>query len=157
MPHLTPSMFQRLAGSRRRGLARLWAWGLLLALLVAPLLGVVHAVVHPQGVPVATSTSAPGAATMAPGSGSVQGQATSIGSEPGKVVHLSWLDRLFSHQAGSGDCRLFDQLCQGHALPSVPSLPVLLLPPVAVFVFLQLGRIVQREALFHARAPPALR
>ena len=151
MPYLIPAPAQRLAGSRRHGLARLWAWGLLLALLVAPLLGVLHMVAHPPAAhPVA-------AGTVAAGGGSAHALSAHAAAEPARIVAYSWLDRLFGHQAGGGDCRLFDQLCQGQALPSVPVLPAVLLPPAAVFVFLLLGRIVQREALFHARAPPTLR
>ncbi|MES2183123.1 MAG: hypothetical protein V4505_01125 [Pseudomonadota bacterium] len=126
---------------------RAWAYALLLALLLAPLLGTLHAVVHPPGthLSVTASTAALATDTAAP----VQATATSKAA--------SWLDRLFGHQAGGSDCRLFDQLCQGHALPSAATALPVLLPAATVFVFFLLGRIVQRDALFHARAPPAHR
>ena len=127
---------------------RAWTYALLLALLLAPLLGTLHAVVHPHGTPLSATSPAGAAAVDA---GAPVHAAAAAKSAP------NWLERLFGHQAGGGDCRLFDQLCQGHALPSAAvSLPVLL-PAATVFVFFLLGRIVQRDALFHARAPPAHR
>jgi hypothetical protein len=131
-----------------------WAWALLLALLVAPLLGTLHAVVHPPGAPpsafapaiTATAAAAASADTVAP-----------VHAVAAKSPTASWFDRLFGHQAGGSDCRLYDQLCQGHALPSAATALPVLLPAATVFVFFLLGLIVQRDALFHARAPPAHR
>lgn len=116
-------------------------WGYLaLVLLLAPLLGQMHGLVHRAG--------------DNPQAAQTQTQA----AEAGVLVHgHGWLDDLFSAHVNDSDCRVFDQLCHNGA-PS--ALPLLVLPMALspfVFHFLQ-GEVLARwAALFEARAPPLAR
>jgi hypothetical protein len=108
--------------------------GLVLAMLLSQSLGQWHAVKHPafagfKGVISAASVPAP--------------------STPS-----SFLDQLFSSHASDKDCRLYDQLGDGHAIPAVAAvaLPVLM-PSLRVVIFA--GQALARwSALFDARGPP---
>ncbi len=67
---------------------------------------------------------------------------------------LGFLEQLFSSHSTSADCRLYDQLSDGHALPAVASmlLPVVL-PSLRVAIF-QGEALARWAALFDARGPP---
>ncbi len=119
------------------------AWGCLaLVLLLAPVLGLMHGVVHRAG-------DHPQAA---------QTQTQAHAAEAGGLVHgHGWMDELFSAHVNDSDCRVFDQLCQSQAPPALPLLvlPVALSP--FVFHFLE-GEVLARwAALFEARGPPLAR
>jgi len=65
-----------------------------------------------------------------------------------------FLKQLFSSHGSSTDCRLYDQLGNGYALPAVALMPLpamLPLLPVAIFAGEALARWA---ALFDARGPP---
>ena len=115
------------------------AWGYLaLALLLAPMLGLMHGLTH----------GALDAHHAAPAQGA---QADDSGHEH------HWLADLFSAHADDSDCRVYDQLCHADAA-SVPTLAVLpLVLPVFVFLFLQGEALARRAALFEARGPPLTR
>ena len=119
------------------------AWGYLaLVLLLAPVLGLLHGVVHTAG-------DHPQAAHK-------QTQAHAV--EAGGLAHgHGWMDELFSAHVNDSDCRVFDQLCHSQA---PPALPLLVLPMVLsplVFHFLE-GEVLARwAALFEARGPPLAR
>lgn len=117
------------------------AWGYLaLVLLLAPVLGLLHGVVHTAG-------DHPQAA-----------QAQAHAAEAGGLAHgHGWMDELFSAHVNDSDCRVFDQLCHSQA---PPALPLLVLPMVLsplVFHFLEGEVLVRWAALFEARGPPLAR
>lgn len=116
-------------------------WGYLaLVLLLAPVLGLLHGVVHRAG--------------DHPQAAHEQTQAT----EAGGLAHgHGWMDELFSAHVNDSDCRVFDQLCHSQA---PPALPLLVLPMVLsplVFHFLEGEVLVRWAALFEARGPPLAR
>lgn len=123
-------------------MARYAAWGFLaLALLLAPLLGLMHGVVH--------------------GGGSLHHQQAHV-HEGESAAHEhadshGWLADVFSLHADDADCRVYDQLCHSDAA-SAP--PAVLLPVVLssfVFRFLEGEVLARRAALFEARGPPLTR
>ena len=115
------------------------AWGYLaLVLLLAPMLGLMHGLVH--GVDGAHPTA----------------QVQQLEAD-GQTHHHGWLDDLFSAHSNASDCRVFDQLSHSDV---VPALPLLALPMVlSSFVFHLLeGEVLARwAALFEARGPPLAR
>ncbi|MEO8023705.1 hypothetical protein [Polaromonas sp.] len=123
------------------------AWGYLaLVLLLAPMLGQMHGLVHGAG----------GDRQLAP--------VHSV--ETGDYVHQSvsehagshgWLADLFSVHADDLDCRLFDQLCHSDVLPAVSSLALPMALSSFVFQFLEGEVLARRAALFEARGPPLTR
>ena len=121
-------------------MARHAAWGFLaLALLLAPLLGLMHGVVHGAGAVLHTHVH---------NGDSVTHQ---------HAVAQGWLADLFSVHADDADCRVYDQLCHSDGM-SVP--PALVLPIVLssfVFHFLEGELLARRAALFEARGPPLTR
>ena len=112
---------------------------LVLVLLLAPLLGLMHGVIHfhDSSPPSATGRSA-----------AVQAQAH---------THKHGLVDLFAGHGEASDCRVYDQLACGDGVPesALPALPLLL----SAFVFLLLAGevLARRAALFQARAPPLAR
>lgn len=123
----------------------LWraAWGYLaLVLLLAPLLGLMHGVVHGAG-------DLPQAAHK-----QTQAQAAEAG---GQAHGHGWVDALFSAHTQASDCRVFDQLCHNGAPPALPLLALPMALSLFVFHFLQ-GEVLARwAALFEARGPPPAR
>lgn len=116
-------------------------WGYLaLVLLLAPVLGLLHGVVHRAG-------DHPQAAHK-----------QTHAAEAGGLAHgHGWMDELFSAHVNDSDCRVFDQLCHSQA---PPALPLLVLPMVLsplVFHFLEGEVLVRWAALFEARGPPLAR
>lgn len=122
------------------GLRRMAGWVascyLALALLLAPLLGLMHGVVHGAGeyrqAAQVQTTGAPGQA---------QG----------------WLADLFAAHAGASDCRVFDQLSHSDVVPALLLLALPMVPSAYSFLFLE-GEVLARwAALFEARGPPLAR
>ena len=111
---------------------RLWVLGLAVALLLSQSLGQLHAVKH--GVLTGTNHVA-------------------------RVIaahdHVDFFDQLFSSHSSNNDCRLFDQLSAGDAMPAVAaaSMPVVL-PSLVVAIF-QGAALARWAALFDARGPPS--
>lgn len=121
----------------------MFSW-LLLALLVAPWLGSVHAVIHARTPTAAVAVAAvPGMAA-----GPVAGHAVAVGSGA--------LRRLFGDHSHNGDCRIYDQLSHADGLHLTQALPPVVLPPLAVLAW-HAGECLRRWAtLFDARGPPVL-
>ncbi len=123
----------RLAPSRS---ARAILVALAFALWIAGTLGVMHRSLH------------------VPGLEQAQAQAHAQG-----VVHkhsAHGLESLFGEHTDA-ECRLYDQLGDGSATPSVPLLVLPMLLPAATFAFLQGEAIARWVALFDARGPPSAR
>ncbi len=124
---------------------------LTLALLIAPLLGLMHGLVH--GVQFDEHVVHLAQLSTDEGDAHDQGHAHDHDVQPG----ANWLSDLFSAHADDADCRVFDQLCHGDASPALPllALPTVLTP--LGLVFLQ-GEVIARwAALFEARGPPLTR
>lgn len=105
---------------------------LVLALLWAQALGLAHRVLHAGTAP-ATAVEMPRAA------------------DTGPLAHL------LGGKVGDADCRLYDQLAHGDAvpLPLAPMLPAV--PPLALAVVEPAFVFLSFCAPFAARAPPAIR
>lgn len=132
----------RNARAPRAGRARrarwLHAW-LVLALLVAPLLGHVHRVLHTDASHAVSLVQAGGAAG------------------PATHGHPALAD-LFGSHAGSGDCRLYDQLGHGDLGCGVAALSLPAVTPIgALLVLREAAAVARRAALFEARGPPFFR
>jgi hypothetical protein len=118
------------------------AWGYLaLVLMLAPMLGQMHGLVH---------------------GGDRQPAYQHLEADDGAYDHdhadaHGWLADLFSVHLDDSDCRVFDQLCHSDVLPAVPllALPMALSP--FVFQFLKGEALARRAALFEARGPPQAR
>ena len=142
----------RVAASSAMALVALLA----LALWVASTLGLVHRTLHPP-VTFATVSLAVGTASTADIVGTNVG-----GSSPSatrQTLHAGagrGLAALFGSH-GEGDCRLYDQLVGGIAIPLVPFvlLPVML--PMARFHYFLGEALVRWVVLFDARGPPLAR
>lgn len=119
----------------QRTMLRLWVKllgaGLLVALLLSQSLGQLHAVKH----------SAPASAH----------QVTAAHSTPPAA---GFLDALFSSHSTSSDCRLYDQLSGGVAMPAVAHLMVPVVLPSFVVAIFQGEALARWAALFDARGPP---
>ena len=151
-PHL-PLSLQLLRRFRRTD----WRAGVILAglLVLASLLGVLHAIAHPPEplqAPMALDASArvqlaaQSPKRVAASSALLRGDAA---TEP------SGWGALFHHKAGGLDCRLFDQLCHGPAAPiTVVHMLSFALPIAAVLMTLEGEYIARWSALFDARGPP---
>lgn len=122
------------------------AWGYLaLVLLLAPMLGQMHGLVHSAGGQQAAASHAGPAIEHA------HEYADEHSGGDG------WLADLFSVHADDLDCRVFDQLCHSDALPAVPLLALPMVLSSFVFLFLEGEALVRRAALFEARGPPRAR
>jgi hypothetical protein len=121
-------------------MARQLAWGFLaLALLLAPLLGLMHGVVH--------------------GGGTVHAAHAHDGDHhPHEHADdHGWLAGVFSAHADEADCRVYDQLCHSDGVATPPSLVVPMVLSAFVFHFLEGEALARRAALFEARGPPLTR
>lgn len=135
------SASQPINPSRRNAWLRLWPLWLVLSLLLSQTLGQLHAVKH------AVKHGGPVAHEHAP-SQHVAQDAHHDQHDDG------FLDILFSSHASDSDCRLYDQLSGGQAMPVlVGALLPTVLPSVQVAIFA--GEALARwAALFDARGPP---
>jgi hypothetical protein len=107
-----------------------WLWCVVFALLAAQMLGLVHRVVHGP---------------------------KAVGGHVVQVAHDVKLDSLFSSHGDASDCRLYDQLGNGPAMPSLPALLPPVVPPSVLLQFFE-GEVLARwAALFEARGPPSVR
>jgi hypothetical protein len=122
-----------------RSLAIRAAWGYLaLVLLLAPVLGLMHGLVHGAG-------------------DKRQAAHARLAADPGQAHAQGWLDDLFSAHGKASDCRVYDQLGHSDALAALPLLALPLLLSPFVFHFLEGEVLARRAALFEARGPPLAR
>jgi hypothetical protein len=128
-----------------RRMVRHAAWGFLaLALLLAPLLGLIHGVVHGAGGP-------------------LHGQQAHVHlAQDHDHAHEhadghGWLADVFSVHADDADCRVYDQLCHGDGVSAAPALVLPIALSAFVFHFLEGEVLARRAALFEARGPPLTR
>lgn len=134
---------------RRPAALRPLAWLLAAALCLASTLGLLHRTVHLPGVPHATAISA---GTVA----ADRAATTTHGHAHGGALH-GLLALFGGHDDGDLQCRLYDQLSHGSALPSVALLVLPVVLPTAVFDFMQGEALARWVLLFDARGPPAAR
>jgi hypothetical protein len=122
----------------------LWALWLLLSLLLSQSLGQLHAVKH------AGKHGGPAAVAHASG----KHVAHSAHSAHHEHHDHGALEGLFSSHGSDSDCRLYDQLSDGQAVPLVvvAALPVVL-PSLLVAIFAG-DALARWAALFDARGPP---
>lgn len=123
----------------RRAVVLCW---LLLALVLAPALGLVHGVLH-------GGARLPSTAFSHASSGMAQTHLHQV-----QHVHQGVVDHLFGAH-GLADCRLYDQLAHSDMAPGIA---MLVLPhvPIGFAVRHQAGEAMARfVALFDARGPPS--
>jgi len=120
--------------SRLRLWVRLLASALAMVVLLSQSLGQLHAIKH---------------GSLAPAPHVIAAQEASKNQ-----LEDGFLEQLFSSHSSSTDCRLYDQLRDSHALPTVASmLSPTVLPSLLVAIFA--GEVLARwAALFEARGPP---
>jgi len=113
---------------------RALVFALAVALWFAGTLGLMHRSLHVPGLP-----DAPAQAVQ--------------------VVHKHTAHHLASMFGDHTDaeCRLYDQLSHGSAMPGVPLVVLPMLLPSATFAFLQGEALARWVALFDARGPPSTR
>ncbi|MDO9401783.1 MAG: hypothetical protein Q7T46_10120 [Polaromonas sp.] len=109
---------------------------LALVLLLAPMLGLMHGLVHGAGD---------------------DRQAAHTHLADGHAHEHGWLDDLFSAHGDASDCRVFDQLSHGDVLPALPLLALPMVLSSFVFHFSEGEVLARRAALFEARGPPLVR
>jgi hypothetical protein len=125
---------------------------LALALLLVPLFGLMHGIVHDF------SHGLPAAVVGANVPHHAQPRADSLELVPVAAIHSpQWSKKLFAGHKKVADCLVFDQLCHADALPFLPLqvLPTLL--PNIVLVTLAGEFIARWAALYQARGPPSAR
>lgn len=126
-------------------MARHAAWVCLAGvLLFAPLLGLMHSVVHGGGAAVHAA----------------QAQAHAHVGDSHAHEHADghgWLVDLFSVHADDSDCRVYDQLCHSDVIAAPPALVLPIALSSFVFHFLEGELLARRAALFEARGPPLTR
>jgi hypothetical protein len=133
---------------RRPAMARRLVALLVLALGLASTLGLMHRTLHTHG-------PEPGVMAVAVAAVATTDHAADA-AEPHGLAHV--LKLLFAgHSDGDLQCRLYDQLAHGSALPSLPLLWLPVVLPTAVFDFMQGQALVRWVLLFDARGPPAAR
>ena len=115
---------------------------LALALLMVPLLGLMHGIVHDFSHVLPTAVVKASAQPHAHGH---------------QDERKGWSDSLFSSHETAADCLVFDQLCHADALHFLPppALPTTLTS--VVLVTLAGDFIARRAALYQARGPPSAR
>jgi hypothetical protein len=115
---------------------------LALALLMVPLMGLMHGIVHDS------SNGLPAAVVKA----SAQPHAHGHPDE-----HKGWSDALFASHETAADCLVFDQLCHADAVYFMPPAALPLMLSSLVLVTLAGDFIARRAALYQARGPPSAR
>ena len=109
------------------------------ALWIAGTLGVMHRSLHVPGLTEAAAATG--------GTAQAQGDVHK---------HSHGLGSLFGEHTDA-ECRLYDQLGDGSATPSVPLVVLPVLLPSATFAWLQGEALARWVALFDARGPPSSR
>ena len=123
------------------------AWGYLaLVLLLAPLLGLMHGLVHGASGdrPVAQIHWA-----------EAEAEANGAAHQHGHDHH--GLNDLFSAHGQAADCRVFDQLSHSGVPPVLPQMALPMALSTFAFLFFEGEVHAQWAALFEARGPPLTR
>lgn len=118
--------------------ARIFLTWLLLAVLAAPSLGRLHALLH-VGAEVSTTSI-----TMT----------SPLRQPPRSTAAKSAFAALLAEHPGAADCLLFDHLALADAAPSVTWALAVGLPPAPPVWAALPAPTLQRLVAFHARAPP---
>jgi ABC-type Fe3+-siderophore transport system permease subunit len=122
---------------------RLWVFALALCMLVSVFLGQLHASKHHVG-----HGGLGGGAQAAAARAAAHEAAHEAAHDHGFFEHL------FSNHSEGADCRLYDQLSDGHTPPAVAAMFVpVVLPSVLVAIFAG-AALARWAALFDARGPP---
>ncbi|MDP1955488.1 MAG: hypothetical protein Q8K71_13475 [Polaromonas sp.] len=130
---------------RRVAVRAAWAY-LALVFLLAPMLGLMHGLVHGLDAEVEAAQVHRADADH-----------PAHEHRHGHDHQHGWLADLFSAHADESDCRVYDQLCHGDAVPALPLMALPLVLTAFVFLFLQGEALARRAALFEARGPPLTR
>ncbi len=133
-------------------LLQLWVFWLVLSVMLAQILGQLHAVKHviqPYGQ--VSAVHGVGAHEAHVAHDQHDGHHAGHHVEP---YDEGLLDALFVSHGSASDCRLYDHLCDGKAMPSVVAavLPIVL-PSQQVAIFAG-DALARWAALFDARGPP---
>ena len=134
---------------RRVALRAVWGF-LALVVLLAPLMGLMHGLVHGASGdrPVAQIYWAEAEAEVE----------AKVGGAAHKHGHdHQWLNDFFSAHGQAADCRVFDQLSHSGVLPVLPLLALPLALSTLGFLFFEGEVHAQWAALFEARGPPLTR
>jgi hypothetical protein len=131
--------------------------GLVLALLLLPLIGLMHGVLHGPAQGFETSSVSVQASHQASHTFDHENENENDHDHDHDHDHGNWVERLFAGHSQSADCLVFDQLCQGQALKALPLQVLPTLPPGAVLASLAGDFIARWAALFQARGPPPAR
>jgi hypothetical protein len=152
----------------RGNLRQIMGFYLALALLMVPLLGLMHGIVH------GFEHEMPAALGSAQTQGHVQprafvGESThdhghshadaanSHASPNQATSHQGWSEALFAGHDKAADCLVFDQLCSADVLHFLPSQALPTALTSVVLVTLAGDFIARWAALFQARGPPSAR
>ncbi len=125
---------------------------LALALLMVPLLGLMHGIVHGQSHGLLSAAASANIQQLA--------QTSTVGVEPVQVATsdaVGWSLKLFAGHDKAEDCLVFDQLCHAQALHFLPLQVVSTPLPNIVLVTLAGDFIARWAALYLARGPPSAR
>ena len=125
MPHLLP------APKHHSRELRLWVFALAVCMLASLFLGQIHAVKHHR-----LGAGYPSAAA------------------PKALQDQGFFKPLFSKHLEGAECRLYDQLSDGHALPVVVAMFIPVVLPSALVATFACEALARWAALFDARGPP---
>ena len=110
---------------------RLWLFALAVSMLASLFLGQIHAVKHNRSGAGYPSVAAPEA-----------------------LQDHGFFKQLFSNHLEGAECRLYDQLGDGHALPVVVAMFIPVVLPSALVAGFASEALARWAALFDARGPP---
>ena len=140
--------------AKLRSVSVVWVLWLALSLLLSQSLGQWHAVKH-GGVSAGAGAHA---AHAHDGHGARASYAGLEAHEAGQAHHHhhdhGFLEALFSSHESASDCRLFDQLCDGQAMPVVVAAPLPIVLPSRLVAIFAGDALARWAALFDARGPP---
>ena len=138
--------------SSKLKLLHLWVFGWVLALLVSQTLGQLHAVKHviQQGGPDAVAHAADTREMHAAHDAHHEHEHEGDGDGDGE----GFLDKLFSSHGSASDCRLYDHLCDGQAVPIILAAPLPIVLPSRLVAIFAGDALARWAALFDARGPP---
>ena len=136
-------------------IAQRTAWACLAGvLMLAPLLGLMHGLVHgPEQALKAVASLSHGHGAH----GHAEAHAGHAADDHDHAHAAGWLADLFSVHADDSDCRVYDQLCHSDVVPAVPMLALPMALSSFSFHFLAGQALARRAALFEARGPPLTR
>ena len=124
---------QPIKSGRQNAPQWLWAFCLVLSLLLSQTLGHLHAVKHGAKLDSALAAA----------------QVTNHDRDGS-----GFLDLLFVSHSSHSDCRLYDQLSDGQAMPLLVVLPLPIVLPSQLVAIFAGNALARWAALFDARGPP---